>query len=61
MCFDSDDSKSAVFGVPQLIHRRWIKAIKQQIYKTDRIMAIDLKISHKAIRIIVVYFFVRWI
>ena len=38
-----------------MVHRRWIKAIKQLICVTDRVLAIDLKISHKIIRIIVVY------
>ena len=52
---NSDEARSAASGVRILIHRRRIKAIKQRICVTDRVMAIDLKISHNIIRIIAVY------
>ena len=55
ICSNSDEARSVASGVAILVHRRWIKMIKQRICVTDRVMAIDLKISHKMIRIIAVY------
>ena len=57
ICSNDVDVRSAASGVTILVHCRWIEPNKNRISLNNRVMAIDLQISIKVIRIIAIDLF----
>ena len=55
ICSNTDTARSSASGIVILINRQWTSDIVQKICVNDRVMAVDLKISKKIIRIMAVY------
>ena len=55
ICSNMDTTRSSASGVAILTHRQWTSDIIQKICVNDRVMAVDLKIDKKIIRIMAVY------
>ena len=55
VCSNDASARSPASGVAILVHHRWTTNIKHTICLNDRVMAVDLKISQKTIRLIAVY------
>ena len=55
ICFNTDMARSRVSGGSTLIRRQWVSDLLWKIHADDGVMVVDLKISKKIIRIMVVY------
>ena len=49
------NAKTSATGVAILVHRRWTGQIKKKICLHDRVMAVDLKLPRRLVRILAVF------
>ena len=54
------NAKSSATGVTILVYRRWTGQIKKKICLHDRVMAVDLKLPRRMVRILAVYLPNAW-
>ena len=57
---NSSNARSPASGVAILLHQRWTGRVARKICLHDRVMAIDVKVSRRTIRIIAVYLPNSW-
>ena len=57
---NDQNARSSATGVAILLHRRWADQVKKKICLHDRVMAIDLKLPHRMVRVLAVYLPNAW-
>ena len=57
---NDQNARSSATGVAILLHRRWTDQVKKKICLHDRVMAIDLKLPHRMVRVLAVYLPNAW-
>ena len=57
---NDQNARSSATGVAILFHRRWTDKVKKKICLHDRVMAIDLKLPHRMVRVLAVYLPNAW-
>ena len=56
LIYSSDkNARTPATGMAILVHRRWVGQIQKKICIHDRVMAVDLKLPRRMIRILAVY------
>ena len=57
---NDQNARSSATGVAILLHRRWADQVKKKLCLHDRVMAIDLKLPHRMVRVLAVYLPNAW-